>query len=155
MENKTPTHNVANGKPRQPRGPPLHQIYALPAPIKTFPLPTFYPNNPISIIHIAYAWLGQLFRPPATEPSVVHTAVWSEMTTSVHVTNEKSVRALWEQGFYGKGNLSRSEPNWLKREQVRKGLEMAHVSELQTLQRREERARAKWERARLEQEVIR
>lgn len=155
MENKTPTHNVANGKTPQPRGPPLHQIYALPAPIKTFPLPTFYPNNPISIIHIAYAWLGQLFRPPPAEPSVVHTAVWSEMTTSVHVTNERSVRALWEQGFYGKGNLSRSEPNWLKREQVRKGLEMAHVSELQTLQRREERARAKWERARLEQEAIR
>lgn len=65
------------------------------------------------------------------------------------------MRALWEQGFYGKGNLSRSEPNWLKREQVRRGLEESHVSEIFTVERREERIRAKWERARLEQELIR
>ncbi|KAK0383665.1 hypothetical protein NLU13_9576 [Sarocladium strictum] len=155
MDPKPDANAAANGKAPQQRGPPLHQIYALPAPIKTFPLPAFYPNNPISILHIAYAWLGQIFRPPPTEPSVVHHAIWSETTTSVHVTDGTSVRALWEQGFYGKGSLSRSEPNWLKREQVRRGLEQAHVSELQTLQRREERARAKWERARLEQEAIR
>jgi tRNA-splicing endonuclease subunit Sen2 len=65
------------------------------------------------------------------------------------------MRALWEQGFYGKGNLSRSEPNWLRREQVRRGLREGHVSEIFTVQRREERTRAKWERARLEQEMIR
>jgi tRNA-splicing endonuclease subunit Sen2 len=65
------------------------------------------------------------------------------------------MRALWEQGFYGKGSLSRSEPNWLKREQVRRGLQETHVSEILTVQRREERAQAKWERAKLEQEAIR
>ena len=139
----------------QKRGPPLHQIYALPAPIRTFPLPTFYPNNPISLFHVVYAWVGQVFSPPAKEPAVVHQGIWSEATSSIHITDEKSTRALWEQGFYGKGSLSRSEPNWLKREQVRRGLEESHVSEILTVQRREERARAKWERARLEQEAIR
>ncbi|ODA82484.1 hypothetical protein RJ55_00991 [Drechmeria coniospora] len=64
------------------------------------------------------------------------------------------MRALWEQGFYGKGSLSRSEPNWLKREEVRLGLQETHVSEILTVQRRQERAEAKWERARLEQEAI-
>ncbi|KAF4977292.1 hypothetical protein FZEAL_6180 [Fusarium zealandicum] len=143
--------------PRQPqqRGPSLHQIYALPAPIRTFPLPVFYPNNPISFFHVAYAWLGQLWSPPPAEPAVVHQGVWSPATSSVHITDEAATRAFWEQGFYGKGSLSRSEPNWLKREQVRKGLADAHVSEILTVQRREERMRVKWERARLEQEVIR
>ncbi|KAL7805101.1 hypothetical protein V8C44DRAFT_341587 [Trichoderma aethiopicum] len=139
---------------QQARGPSLHQIYALPAPIRTFPLPAFYPNNPVSLLHIAYAWLGQVFRPPPAEPAVIHHGVWSETTISVHIKDEKSMRALWEQGFYGKGNLSRSEPNWLKREQVQRGLQEAHVSEIFTQQRREERAQAKWERARLEQEAI-
>ncbi|KAH6893134.1 hypothetical protein B0T10DRAFT_266681 [Thelonectria olida] len=146
---------AAQSQPPQQRGPPLHQIHALPAPIRTFPLPAFYPNNPISLFHLACAWLGQLWSPPLAEPSVVYEGVWSLATSSVHILNEKSIRALWEQGFYGKGNLSRSEPNWFKREQVRRGLQEAHVSEILTVQRREERTRAKWERARLEQEVIR
>lgn len=139
----------------QKRGPPLHQIYALPAPIRTFPLPTFYPENPLSLFHIAYAWLGQLCRRPPSEPSVIHHGTWSSSTWSVHITDEKSMRALWEQGFYGKGNLSRSEPHWLQREQTRRGLLESHVSELHTDQRRVERAQAKWERARQEQEAIR
>lgn len=141
--------------PQKPQHQPnRNEIYALPAPFRTFPLPTFYPNNPISLFHLAYAWLGQIFRPPAAEPSVVHETTWSAATGSVHVTDEKSMRALWEQGFYGKGNLSRSEPNWLKRERVRRGLDGMHVSEILTVQRRQERLRAKWERARLEQELI-
>jgi tRNA-splicing endonuclease subunit Sen2 len=150
-----PTTDSAGQRQSQQRGPSLHQIYALPAPIRTFPLPAFYPNNPISFFHVAYAWLGQLWSPPKAEPSVVHIGTWSAATSSVHITDDVSTRALWEQGFYGKGSLSRSEPNWLKREQVRQGLADAHVSEIMTVQRREERLRAKWERARLEQEVIR
>ncbi|KAF5675625.1 tRNA-splicing endonuclease beta chain [Fusarium heterosporum] len=149
------TTDSAGPQQLQQRGPSLHQIYALPAPIRTFPLPVFYPNNPISFFHVAYAWLGQLWSSPKAEPSVVHNGVWSAATSSVHITDDVATRALWEQGFYGKGSLSRSEPNWLKREQVRQGLADAHVSEIMTVQRREERMRAKWERARLEQEAIR
>ncbi|GAB0132822.1 hypothetical protein EsDP_00001247 [Epichloe bromicola] len=139
----------------QKRGPSIHQIYALPAPIRTFPLPAFYPNNPLSFVTVAYAWFRQILSPPPREPLIVHGGVWSEATGSIHVTDEKSMRALWEQGFYGKGSLSRSEPNWLKRELVRRGRQETHVSEILTSQRREERAQAKWERARLEQEAIR
>lgn len=155
-EVKAPSRASGPGaKPAQAkRGPSVHQIYSLPAPIRTFPLPTFYPGNPLSLFHVASAWLGQVFSPPAAEPAVVHRGAWSETTTAVHVTDEKSMRALWEQGFYGKGSLSRSEPNWLKRERVRRGLEEAHVSEILTVQRRQERAQSKWERARLEQEAI-
>lgn len=149
-----PSPPSSNSLPPQKRGPSIHQIYALPAPIRTFPLPTFYPNNPVSLFHVLSAWLSQTLSPPPAEPAVIHHGVWSEATTSVHVTDERSMRALWEQGFYGKGNLSRSEPNWLKREQVRRGVQEAHVSEILTVQRRQDRAQAKWERARLEQEAI-
>lgn len=139
----------------QKRGPSLHQVYARPAPIRTFPLPAFHPNNPISLFQLAYTWISQVFRPPPKEPAVVHIGTWSPESTSVIIKDEASIRALWEQGFYGKGSLSRSEPNWLKREQLRRGLQAGHVSEVVTVQRREERAEAKWERARLEQAAIR
>ncbi|AEO63023.1 uncharacterized protein THITE_2107870 [Thermothielavioides terrestris NRRL 8126] len=146
--------SASSGRASPPK-PSLNQIYALPAPIRTFPLPAFYPNNPISLLHLAYAWLSQVFRPPPREPSVIHVGVWDPETRSVHVRDPTSIRALWEQGFYGKGSLSRSEPNWLKRELARRGSpEGKTVSEARTEQRREERRLAKWERAKAELEAI-
>ncbi|KAK3996624.1 putative tRNA-splicing endonuclease subunit sen-2 [Cladorrhinum sp. PSN332] len=139
------------GRPRIP----LAQIYALPAPIRTFPLPSFYPNNPISLFQLVYTWLKQVLSPPAAEPSVIHIGVWDPDTRSVHVKDLASIRALWEQGFYGKGSLSRSEPNWLKRELARQGsADGKSVSEVRTESRREERRLAKWERAKAELEAL-
>ncbi|KAK6070985.1 tRNA intron endonuclease [Seiridium cupressi] len=139
--------------PPAPRGPPLWKIHELPAPIRTFPLPSFYPNNPLSLFHVAYAWIAQILSPPR-EPAVIYEGFWSPSTRSVHIKDPKSIRALWEQGFYGKGHLSRSEPNWLKREQARKGAHNDHVAEVFTNKRREDRTQMKWERAKKEQEVI-
>lgn len=34
---------------------------------------------------------------------------------SVWVVNKQDRDLLWQRGFFGKGNLSRSEPSWLKR----------------------------------------
>jgi len=150
-----PTEVTAESRPRpRQRGPPLNQIYALPAPIRTFPLPSFYPNNPISLFHLVYAWVKQALSPPPAEPSIIHTGIWDPASRSVHITDHAAVRALWEQGFYGKGSLSRSEPNWLKREQIRRGAVEGDVSEQRTAQRREERRQVKWERARTEQEAL-
>ena len=133
----------------------MNKIYVQPIPIKTFPLPTFYPNNPISLFHLVYAWVSEVLRPPPSEPSVVHVGVWDPETRSVHVKDDASIRALWEHGFFGKGSLSRSEPNWLKRELARRGSpEGKTVSEARTELRREERRLAKWERAKAELEAI-
>ncbi|KAH7368718.1 tRNA-splicing endonuclease subunit Sen2 [Plectosphaerella cucumerina] len=151
-EGNTPAPPPRDAKPKKA---PLNEIYVRPAPIKTFPLPVFIPNNPLSLLHLAWAWTKQVFFPPPAEPSMIWEGVWSPETRSVHITDPQAIRAFWEQGFYGKGNLSRSEPNWLKREKVRKGLEKAHVSEEHTVSRREERIKMKWERARAEQEAIR
>lgn len=143
-------------RPLRPKRPPLNQIYALPAPIRTFPLPSFYPNNPISLIHLLSAWMTQVVSPPPPEPSVVHEGIWVPESRSVHVVDHKSMRALWEQGFYGKGSLSRSEPQWLDRQKARKGLGNGdlRVHEELTAERRAARAQAKWERAREQQEAI-
>ncbi len=141
------------GRSSTPRGPPIHEIYALPVPIRTYPLPTFYPSNPLSLFHVLYTWLNQVIFPPS-EPSTVFQSVWSSKTRSVHVTEAKFIRALWEQGFFGKGSFSRSEPNWLKREQARRGRHRNHVAEEHTNKRREERKLMKWDRARKEQEAI-
>src|ERR1700691_6223642 len=37
-------------------------------------------------------------------------------TRSVWVSNEKDSLILWRRGFFGKGDLSRSEPSWLARQ---------------------------------------
>lgn len=42
--------------------------------------------------------------------------VLDPLTRSVWVYNEDDQMLLWRRGFFGKGNLSRSEPTWLKRE---------------------------------------
>ncbi|KAI0191111.1 hypothetical protein F4808DRAFT_397352 [Astrocystis sublimbata] len=143
-----------SSRPPAPRKPSIHQIYALPVPLRTFPVPSFHPSNPLSLLHVLWVWAKQVLRPPPAEPSVIHQGYWSPETQSVHVRDAKSIRALWEHGFFGKGSYSRSEPNWLKREQSRQGTGSKKVAEQVTNQRREERRAMKWDRARKEQEAI-
>lgn len=131
----------------------MHQLYKQPVPLKTFPFPSLT-SNPISFLHLAFTWLSQVLRPPPAEPSVVHPAYWDHETKTIIVTDEKSMIDLWQQGFFGKGTLSRSEPNWLKREKTRLGLVRDKVSEVETNRRRAERNRVKWDRARAEQEAL-
>ncbi len=139
--------------PSAPR-PSLGIVYAKPLPLNTYPLPPLVPHNPISILHIALTYIYQIVVPPSSHPIVPYKAYWSPETRSVHVTDEKAIRALWENGFFGKGSLSRSEPSWLDREKRKRGLLVNETSEEVTKQRREERKRFKKERARKEREAI-
>lgn len=41
---------------------------------------------------------------------------WDPLTKSVWVTNRKDSTTLWHRGFFGKGDLSRSEPSWFSRQ---------------------------------------
>jgi tRNA-splicing endonuclease subunit Sen2 len=150
----TPAAAAAPGPPRPTRAS-LAQMYALPAPIRTYPLPPFFPGNPLSWLHIAWAVLRQtLWARPRAEPATVHVGVWDGVVGSVHVKDHASMRALWEQGFFGKGHLSRSEPNWFKRRQIELGLAQGKVSEVVTEERRQARAEAKWRRAVAEEEAL-
>jgi tRNA-splicing endonuclease subunit Sen2 len=136
------------------RSQQLSRLYSLPAPLRTFPLPTFVPQNPISLFHLIYTWVSQIIHTPSSYPETLYQGWFSLETRSVHVTDPKSIRDLWEQGFYGKGSLSRSEPSWLEREKRRKGIVSSKTSEDITRNRRAERQQIKWERARKEREAI-
>ncbi|CBY01646.1 hypothetical protein IAQ61_003458 [Plenodomus lingam] len=139
-------------KPRQKR-PNYHEIHAKPLPFDVYPLPAFIPHNPISIVRIAIALLSSSIWPPKS-PAITHSAYYSPETQSIHVTDPASIRALWEQGFWGKGSLSRSEPQWLVAEKRKRGAEASKTSAEVTQSRREERRQFKLERAKAQREAI-
>lgn len=137
----------------RPRKPNYAQIHSRPLPLDVYPLPAFIPHNPLSIVRIAIAFISHSIWPPIS-PKIVHQAYFSAETQSIHVTDPKSIRALWEQGFWGTGSLSRSEPRWLDQEKRKRGLTANQTSEEVTQQRRKERRQFKLERARQEREAI-
>lgn len=143
---------AAPKKPRQ-RRPNLNEVHAKPLPVDVYPLPAFIPHNPISIVRIAISLLSHTLFLPKSHP-VVHRAYFSQQTQSIHVTDAASIRALWEQGFWGKGSLSRSEPQWLSSEKKRRGVQAEKTSAEVTQNRREERRQFKLERARAQREAI-
>ncbi|KAI4241388.1 MAG: hypothetical protein L6R40_004564 [Gallowayella cf. fulva] len=138
----------------RPSRPNYNKLHAQPLPVKTYPLPPLIPHNPLSLLHIAFTYISQLVFPPLSHPQPLLRAYFSAETRSIHVTDEKTARTLWEHGFFGKGSLSRSEPAWLEREKIRQGLALGDTSEEATRRRREERKQFKNERARNERQAI-
>ncbi|KAJ6130428.1 hypothetical protein N7512_003208 [Penicillium capsulatum] len=141
---------MEKGKPR-PTRPNYRHIHRFPLPVNVHPVPNVIPHNPLSIISVALSYLTFLLYPPRQE---IHSALFDPATSSVHVTNEQAIQALWQMGFFGKGSLSRSEPSWLEREKKRRGLLGESTSEEATKKRRTERRELKLERARTERLAI-
>jgi tRNA-splicing endonuclease subunit Sen2 len=144
---------LMSDKPKVPQRPNFGLLHRNPLPLETFPVPLFIPHNPISYLQIAWSVLQGYIFSPISHP-VIYRGYWSQNTRSVHVRETKHVRALWEMGFFGKGNLSRSEPTWLDQERKRLGLIDKSTSENWTNQRREEREKLKRERAKAETAII-
>lgn len=151
-QNQENTGNGASRKPR-PRRPNYNEIHAKPLPIDVYALPAFVPHNPISIVRLATSLLLQFLWPPKSHQAI-HKAYYSLETESIHVTDPVAIRALWEHGFWGKGSLSRSEPQWLVAEKRRRGAQALKTSTEVTQSRREERRQFKLERARAQREAI-
>ncbi|KAG8628255.1 hypothetical protein KVT40_004128 [Elsinoe batatas] len=149
-----PTEAKATTKPRRPPRPNYAKIHAKPLPLEIIPLPAFVPHNPLSLIRILSALVSELISRHSDHPSPLYTGHFSPETRSVHVTDVDHGRALWEMGFFGKGNLSRSELSWLNRELARRKAGAGGTSEEATSKRREERRMFKLERARAEREAI-
>ncbi|MCJ1316022.1 tRNA-splicing endonuclease subunit Sen2 [Xylographa vitiligo] len=138
----------------RPSRPNYNVLHALPLPLSIHPLPPLIPHNPLSVIYFAYTYLYQLIVPLSSHRKTKLKASFSSETQSVHVTDQNAARVLWECGFFGKGNLSRSEPSWLDRERRRRGIVVGETSEEVTRRRREERREFKKKRARKERETI-
>jgi tRNA-splicing endonuclease subunit Sen2 len=105
------------------------------------------------VLRLVISLLSQSLWPPRSH-SAIHEAYYSVETQSIHVTDPVSIRALWEQGFWGKGSLSRSEPQWLVAEKRRRGAQASKTSTEVTQSRREERRQFKLERAKAQREAI-
>ncbi|KAF2496806.1 hypothetical protein BU16DRAFT_342135 [Lophium mytilinum] len=153
---KLPENVAAKPQERTPRPkrPNYAQIHSRPLPLEIYPVPSFIPHNPLSIARIVLTAVSQYFWPPSSHLPNLYKGYFSPDTQAVHITDPKTIRALWEQGFYGKGTLSRSEPRWLDQEKRRRGLIALETSEEVTRQRRETRRQFKLERARKERETI-
>ncbi|KAL8672067.1 MAG: hypothetical protein Q9168_003462 [Polycauliona sp. 1 TL-2023] len=149
-----PTQSKDGSKPPRPPRPNYNKLHAQPLPVKAYHLPPLIPHNPLSILHIAFTYLSQVISRPSSHPQPLLRAYFAADTRSFHVTDEKTARLLWEQGFFGKGSLSRSEPAWLEREKIRQGIVLGDTSEEVTRKRREERKKFKNERAKIEREAI-
>ncbi|KXN81536.1 putative tRNA-splicing endonuclease subunit sen2 [Leucoagaricus sp. SymC.cos] len=74
--------------------------------------------------------------------------VFDPYTRSVWVSKSDDVLVLWRRGFFGKGDLSRSEPSWYTRQlNLRKSGGKQVTSEEVTAKRRAERRQFKADRA--------
>jgi tRNA-splicing endonuclease subunit Sen2 len=149
---------------RKPR-PNYGLIHRYPLPLEVHPLPAFLPHHPLSLLRLAYVLLSEYLTRDARSshrPLIKkYHAYWDASTSSVHVTDPAAIRALWEQGFFGKGSLSRSEPEWMKLRDERRAVLKAqrdgrggNTAAEVTRKRREERRKDKLERARLEAEAL-
>ncbi|KAF8456398.1 hypothetical protein BGX38DRAFT_1248949 [Terfezia claveryi] len=143
-------------KPSRQKKPNYNIIHADSLPLQVVPLPPLIPHNPLSLLHIIYAYLSPSPSSYA-QPSPLYTATFSRAACSVNVTDAVSIQGLWCRGFFGKGSLSRSEPTWLTRTRRRLGVigknESLTAEEL-TERRRTERREFKKERAKLEKEKL-
>ncbi|PPR01452.1 hypothetical protein CVT26_015085 [Gymnopilus dilepis] len=75
--------------------------------------------------------------------------IFDPVTRSVWVSKPEHHLILWRRGFFGKGDLSRSEPSWLARQiNIRKSGGKQLTSEEITARRRAERKQFKLDRAR-------
>ncbi|KAG7664440.1 SEN2 [[Candida] subhashii] len=141
----------------------LNKIYSKPLPITLtsdyyngVKLPNLYPHNPISWIWyiFKYIQINSLYTIPESKilPVNVH---YDEGIFKV--IDEEGMKKLWQQGFFGKGILSRSEPTWKERTITRLQLDvdtslagdlaMEDVTKL----RREERKLFKLQRAKVQE----
>ncbi|SCU86219.1 LANO_0C07140g1_1 [Lachancea nothofagi CBS 11611] len=133
-----------------PKYIPNAKRYKYPLPIHPLDqLPELIPHNPVSWIHWLYCYLSSTNSLPAK----IHV----EFSSGKHITiaDPKEMLYLWQNGFFGTAQLSRSEPTWKQRTLTRLGLEesstaLEHVTEKRRLQRLEfKRERAGFEAIKL------
>lgn len=135
------------------KGKSLNAIYRNPLPIilsldKYGPLPVLIPHNPLSCAYYLYRVICVYLSPPpmASEPLVAVEMVGAGANTAFQVSSEVDMAKLWNQGFFGKGTLSRSDPLWKQRVQRRlnlTGRQTEATMEEVTNVRREERKKFK------------
>lgn len=106
MSAATPTTHTKGSRKSGGRRNENNKIYANPLPL-IFPEPE--PTKLNSVLNLLGLSTASVLNP--------HCEGYFDATTrSVWISNEKDTLTLWRRGFFGKGDLSRSEPSWLARQ---------------------------------------
>jgi tRNA-splicing endonuclease subunit Sen2 len=93
---------MSKGKGRA--GRPDQQVYAHALPLVPVPSTTLFARS-LNLIRLHLVSIEN--------PHCV--GIFDEPSRSVWIVNARDRDILWRRGFFGKGNLSRSEPSWLNR----------------------------------------
>ena len=123
--------------------------YKYPLPIEPLPLPSIFPH-PVTILYWAFKYLTQYNNTRFIDVEI-------NDFHQILVDNPIQMRYLWEHGFFGTGQLSRSEPNWQERTMARLQLSdnaapnLEYVTDVRRRQRIEfKKLRAAFESKKLE-----
>lgn len=126
--------------------------YRHPLPIHPLELPPLISHNPVSWI----IWLYCYFTSVNRLPTKIHVDFYMNDYVHILVRDETQMIYLWNNGFFGTGQLSRSEPTWKSRtiSRLAGGSGPAPALERVTQNRRLQRLDFKRRREQMEQELL-
>ncbi|WFD08391.1 tRNA-intron lyase [Malassezia vespertilionis] len=136
------THATVKGAGKKATQAKRH-LYAKPLPVGRASN-EWNPSAPRTWLEKFNEWSKWLYDGVSSPP--MYRAWYDDTTESVWMYDSGDAQALWTQGFFGKGNLSRSEPTWAARQLA--AASARSRGEQMTQRRREERKLLKIERAR-------
>ncbi|CAL1714972.1 unnamed protein product [Somion occarium] len=117
-----------------------NRIYAYPLPL-IIPTPEERPSSLYKALGIFKGLTAEVLNPHCE-------GTFDVATRSIWVINSRDIQILWRRGFFGKGDLSRSEPSWHARQMnIRKLAGKRMTSEEIREKRRQERKQFKLDRA--------
>lgn len=150
-------HNSRLNNVRYKHPLPIHPVET------TLPIPDLIPHNPFSWIYCFYKYYRLVYN--NNEDNLLETKINIDIIGGgnfphIMVRDKKDMLYLWENGFFGTGTLSRSEPTWYNRmNKMVNGditLNTGDLSELEqvTRRRRLERLEFKKLREKLQTELL-
>ncbi|AMD18949.1 HBR048Cp [Eremothecium sinecaudum] len=135
-----------------PKFNPNKSKYAHPLPLECINLPQVLPHNPVSWLYFCYRYITSINKICEKIPLTISDE------GKLLVISKTHIKYLWSHGFFGTGQLSRSEPTWHARTtdrlQIGKGVQQTRRLEEITQLRRTQRLEYKKERAKFEEKML-
>ncbi|QLL31992.1 hypothetical protein HG536_0C01600 [Torulaspora globosa] len=127
--------------------------YRYPLPVHPIELPQLLPHNPLSWVCWIYSYVKS-----SSRITPIQVEITGDEFVHILVKEPSQMIYLWDNGFFGTGQLSRSEPTWFERtnamingdRQSSPGTPLERITE----QRRWERSQFKKRRVEMERQLL-
>ncbi|QLQ82399.1 hypothetical protein HG537_0H01610 [Torulaspora globosa] len=127
--------------------------YRYPLPVHPVDLPQLLPHSPVSWVYWIYSYVKS-----SNRITKIHVEITGDEFVHILVKEPSQMIYLWDNGFFGTGQLSRSEPTWFERTnalidgdgQSNSGTPLERITE----QRRWERSQFKKRRVEMERQLL-